>query len=123
MLNFVILRHTLPPHAARPSHWDLMLATDSDGPLWTWELRDEPAVDTVQFAERLADHRRAYLTYEGPVSNDRGHVTRYDEGTLVWREQQEGHLIVELHGNQLVARLTMDRQSDERWLLCFDSLS
>lgn len=31
-------------------------------------------------AERLADHRREYLTYEGPVSGGRGRVRRVAEG-------------------------------------------
>ena len=32
-------------------------------------------------AEVLPDHRLAYLDYEGPISGDRGSVTRWDRGT------------------------------------------
>jgi hypothetical protein len=34
----------------------------------------------------LAEHRRAYLRLEGPLSGERGAVKRVDEGTLEWRE-------------------------------------
>lgn len=33
-------------------------------------------------AERLADHRRVYLEYEGPLSGDRGEVRRVASGTF-----------------------------------------
>lgn len=32
--------------------------------------------------ERLPDHRPKYLAYEGPISNDRGHVVRIAAGRL-----------------------------------------
>ncbi len=61
--------------------------------LQTWALRRVPidwqsldlsqellaASNSVE-AERIADHRLAYLEYEGPVRGDRGHVRRLDAG-------------------------------------------
>lgn len=32
--------------------------------------------------EEAADHRREYLTYEGPISGDRGHVRRVAAGRI-----------------------------------------
>ena len=102
MPRFVLLFHQCPPGYQRPSHWDLML--EADGVLHTWALAELPchwqaihqttlAVcgscpplatgDTVD-ADELADHRPAYLDYEGPVSGDRGSVTRVAAGT--WDE-------------------------------------
>ena len=40
-------------------------------------------------AERTPDHRAAYLTYQGPVSNDRGHVRRLARGRCRWGEPQQ----------------------------------
>ena len=71
MPRFVILTHD-HPHL----HWDFML--EADGVLKTWRLQDEP-LPGRKFetpAEPLPDHRIAYLDYEGPVSNNRGIVTR-----------------------------------------------
>ncbi len=81
--RFAILRHELPLHAARPSHWDLLL--EHRGILLTWELptlgfENLPATFEQLAIRRLADHRTAYLTYEGPVSNDRGSVNQVDSG-------------------------------------------
>ena len=75
---FVILAHS----GHGPTHYDLMLA-DGDS-LATWQLpapvAELPTGATVR-ARKLPDHRMAYLTYEGPVSGGRGHVTRLDAGT------------------------------------------
>ena len=81
MPRFVLLRHDCPPDYERPSHWDLML--ESDGVLRTWRLAALPQTppDSME-AEELADHRLAYLEYEGPVGGERGTVSRVDAGTF-----------------------------------------
>ncbi len=95
MRRFVLLQHDLPADAVRPSHLDLMLSSiDDDHPLatdtnakllWTWEV---PLELLNQFTSeeplplrQLADHRLAYLTYEGPLSGNRGSVQQIDAGT------------------------------------------
>jgi hypothetical protein len=74
MPRYVILTHDHPF-----LHWDLML--EDGGVLRTWRLLEEPAVGRTVPAEKLPDHRLAYLDYEGPVSGDRGNVVRWDYGT------------------------------------------
>lgn len=78
MPRFVILRHEFPPGHVRASHWDVMF--EHGEVLRTWAVERSPDSPGEQQAERLADHRREYLTYEGPISDDRGTVTRWDEG-------------------------------------------
>ena len=90
--RFVILQHELPASAPRPSHWDLML--EFDGVLLTWELptlafEGLPANFERLNIRRLADHRLAYLSYEGPVSNNRGEVQRIDAGCFEVMEASE----------------------------------
>lgn len=80
-MRYVILRHETPPGSPRGSHWDVMLEVDADGPLRTWAIEAMPDSPTAQAALALPDHRREYLTYEGPVAGNRGTVTRWDEGT------------------------------------------
>jgi len=57
-----------------------MLEIGTASPLKTWRLLEEPAIQTIIRAELIDDHRRKYLDYEGPVSGDRGTVTRFDDG-------------------------------------------
>ena len=78
MPRFVVLRHEFPADHPRGSHWDVMFETE--GALRTWAIRQMPDESEPQSADALADHRMEYLTYEGPVSGERGSVTRWDAG-------------------------------------------
>ena len=49
--------------------------------LKTWACREPPQAGVEIPCEALADHRLAYLDYEGPISGGRGSVTRWDRGT------------------------------------------
>ena len=92
--QFVLLEHLMPALGPRPSHWDFML--ESGQQLLTFELRQLPASGPLVGGEcrapsgplglavgadagngavagrlwvtRLADHRRHYLSYRGPLS-------------------------------------------------------
>lgn len=44
-------------------------------------------------AERLGDHRRHYLSYEGPVSGGRGTVVRVNSGRVLAMRDGPGRLI------------------------------
>ncbi len=101
MPQFVILEHRW-----NGVHFDFMVESPGENrPLRTW------AIDVESFeqlrsgltlpARSLPDHRREYLTYEGPISGDRGHVTRCDEGVcevICWEHQG---VSLRVHGRQL----------------------
>ena len=100
MPRFVLLLHECPDDRPRSTHCDLMM--EEGDVLKTWSLAELPqgwnavmgsehltafaASNTVD-AEQLADHRLAYLDYEGPVSGDRGSVRRLEAGTFVRRHE------------------------------------
>ena len=96
--QFVLLHHI---HSAG-EHWDLML--DLGDVLATWQLQEHPVPPIRRGAlrgvptHRIADHRRAYLRLEGPVSGDRGHVKRLDRGVYTLLEQRPACWIVCLEG-------------------------
>ncbi len=81
----VLLEHT---PAAQPPHVDLMIAPPGDASrdpdartLLTWRLSDLPPLASpgaTFAASRLRDHRRLYLTFEGPMSADRGFIRRLE---------------------------------------------
>jgi hypothetical protein len=116
---FVLLCHRL----SNSAHWDLML--DSGQALATWQLAADPTVaarqssSCVLTARRLADHRRFYLDYEGPVSGDRGDVVRIDRGVYVLLDRQPDQWTVELLGLVLVGefRLFADPPNSDSWWL------
>lgn len=118
MPRFVILRHEMPADAKRATHWDLLLERGET--LESWALSREPAQSGLPMevaAEKLADHRLAYLTYEGPISGDRGSVSRWDEGDF----RELGPQRLELHGAKLACLLEL-RLIDQRWIACFTPL-
>lgn len=86
LLRYAVLRHNGGGGLADP-HWDLLLEIPGQDKLATWQVATPPETwtrpDAPPPATRIPDHRRIYLTYEGPISGDRGTVTRVAAGT--WR--------------------------------------
>ena len=81
MARWALLRHDTPDGRW---HYDWLLEPMSppDAALVTFRIfarPDDPRVSEFA-AERLADHRRVYLDYQGPVSGNRGTVTRLVSG-------------------------------------------
>lgn len=107
MSKFVLLEHdttqpTCPPPPGREVHWDLLIAADDTERVPTWRLLRDPRAAVGEIpAERIADHRRHYLTYEGPVSGDRGYVRRVDAGGLRAEQIAEDRLAAEFDGEHL----------------------
>lgn len=94
--RFVILTHDFP-HL----HWDLLLE-EADS-LRTWRLLKEPIPPDSVPAEALPAHRKHYLTYEGPVSGDRGRVAQWDSGTFELIETKDESLRARLIGSRIRA--------------------
>jgi len=109
MPRFVLLKHDTPAGHSKPTHWDLML--EDGAKLKTWTLWQFPEMGVPCVAIPDADHRIAYLDYEGPVSNDRGFVTRADGGTYVKMETNANRLSFRLEGKLLCGELILDIQS------------
>jgi hypothetical protein len=74
MPRYVVLTHDWPG-----PHWDLLLEAGSV--LKAWRLLAEPVVDHWVPAEPNFDHRIIYLDADGPLSGQRGCVSRWDAGT------------------------------------------
>ena len=113
MPRFVVLDHKLPPNHERESHWDFMLQDNEH--LLTWALEKSPLDSTTSNAIQLPNHRLAYLTEEGPVSNNRGTVRRIDDGEYEWITRQPDRIEVRLAGEQLVGVIRLQRQIDAHW--------
>ena len=86
--RIVLLHHTISPtnpdQAGRSDHFDLMVEPNDSSDLWTWACEQNPFESSNQnrqtSVQRLPDHRRVYLDYEGFVSKDQGHVRQVASG-------------------------------------------
>jgi len=112
MPRYVILEHDHPQ-----LHWDLML--EAGETLHTWRLAAVPSSDASIDALLIGEHRLHYLDYEGPVSGDRGVVTRWDRGDFEWVEQSERVVVVRLQGMRCTGSLRLEWQEDAQWLAFF----
>jgi hypothetical protein len=102
-MRFAVLTHD-HPHL----HWDLLLQVTGEK-CRTWRLSAPPALETAQSAEAIGDHRVFYLDYEGPVSGDRGTVTQWDAGELVWLTACDDLVRVCFRGTKLCGVVTLER--------------
>jgi hypothetical protein len=90
---------------------------ETQGGLTTWALAKPPDAAPQVAADALPDHRTAYLDYEGPISDERGSVTRWDRGTYQLRRQDLDEIVVVLAGGTLAGEVTLRRSTDDlaRW--------
>lgn len=113
MHRYVILKHDHPE-----LHWDLML--EEGNVLKTWRLPEPPEIDPASddssldlVAEELPDHRLVYLEYEGPVSGDRGEVSRWDRGSFTLLERKDDLYVALMTGEELAGRVTLKKKDQE----------
>ena len=118
--RFVILNHRVE----NGEHWDLMIerpeATGRDPDfhgLATWQLTTNPVEQPNEAiaGRQLADHRMVYLDYEGPISGDRGTVTRVEKGTCELIEAGERIWRVNLQGKRLKGMYSVTLSSAGFW--------
>ncbi len=111
----------MPPGDARATHWDLML--ESGESLRTWALADEPHYGDPISADLLPDHRLPYLDYEGPISAERGSVTRWTEGEFEFECDTTMECIVRLRDGRLPGKVSLTREvaATQRWTAVFSA--
>ncbi|MEM8665929.1 MAG: hypothetical protein AAGG48_00330 [Planctomycetota bacterium] len=98
--RFVVLHHEVTAAFQRSDqhHFDWMFEQGGEA-LQTWstsplESFDDPVILPVL---QLADHRIRYLDYEGPISGDRGVVTRVLTGTFQPTDHKTCEMATETH--------------------------
>jgi hypothetical protein len=111
MPRFAILIHDSP----RGLHYDFLL--EAGEVLKTWALPMIPASGDEVECESLPNHRLVYLDFEGPVSGNRGTVSRYDCGSFQVVRWSDDEIIVEVAGEKIAGRVVLRRTADrnDRW--------
>ncbi len=113
--RFVILLHDHPFR-----HWDLLIEKDDCAE--TWRLMRKPCLNEPIYAEPIADHRLMYLDYEGPVSGNRGQVTRVLRGIVSSDATSSGgdvERVLELTEQDFATRAIIFRSEDQRCFVQF----
>ncbi|MFH1418667.1 MAG: DNA polymerase ligase N-terminal domain-containing protein [Planctomycetota bacterium] len=108
-VRFVVLEHT----DGEGLHFDLMIETGSRLATWKSGQPPEEALGRALSCARIADHRMAYLDYEGPVSGDRGHVRRRDAGVCIIEHRTPNSWHIRFEGQRLAGRFVLSRSGDE----------
>lgn len=117
LLRWAVLKHT----TAEGVHWDVLLEPAGEQKLLTWRVMSPPTAwlcgGQKLEAVRVSDHRSIYLTYEGDISGDRGHVIREASGT--WKP-------VEIAADRVCGLLTggltiwLRQVNDDQWSLAVE---
>ncbi len=122
--GMVLLRHTL---ADGSWHYDWMLertGVSAEHRLLTIRLTSHPFLPSEPgrlAGEWLADHRAAYLGYEGPISDGRGRVDRVARGVVYGIEALDARLTggrpeATTHG-RVVLRIAWEGGPSQVWVL------
>ncbi len=112
----VLLRHEEPSGAF---HFDLLFEEAND--CRTARLVGNPFEQTRTTGGWIAPHRKHYLTYEGPVSGDRGQVHRVAEGTFFLLQETPSRQVFSISLSQpgdagTLILNTKDDQVEVEWL-------
>jgi hypothetical protein len=104
-------------------HYDFMLELKPGAPLKTWRLPRWPLDTFYHEAVAIDDHRNAFLTYEGPLSGNRGEVRRVEGGAGVIRTRTPVSYTIKLvDGSELLLLRNIRRGQDSKarraWRAC-----
>ena len=96
-------RFVVHQHDATRLHWDLRL--ESDGVLWSFALPRGLPWDPKRnnLAVHTEDHPVEYLDFEGDIPSGTygaGHMFIWDDGHYDLEEEEDGKLVVVLHGDR-----------------------
>lgn len=116
-LQFAILHHQQMHY----THWDLLLELPQRELLATWRVECPPETwgeAGILPVQALPDHRRLYLDYQGPISGQRGTVSRFDRGLLHIVQLSPKNIVAEVRGDKLRGRLELQETAMPRlWKL------
>ena len=115
MSDFVIQQH----RCEQQVHWDLMLKKGES--LTTWQVFYPPSDWPQKKLEcrHIFNHHLKYLTYQGPLGNNRGHVQIVAAGQYQAMEIAENFWRVTLISDKINGRLELQHQQQDQWLMRF----
>ena len=115
MSEFVIQQH----QQEQQVHWYLMLKKGSS--LATWQVFNPPSEWPQKNLEcrHIFNHRLKYLTYQGPLNDNREHVQIIAAGQYQPVEITENCWRVTLISDKINGQLELQHQKQDQWLMQF----
>ncbi|TWU57016.1 hypothetical protein Poly51_29370 [Rubripirellula tenax] len=100
-LRFAVLHHRIGSAFQRIpyDHFDWMFEDGDSLTTWSSPVIADWSSDFGVTCDQLPPHRKEYIDYEGPISNDRGEVSRVLGGT---------YLAIDRSADRFAARLIVD---------------
>ena len=110
--KFVIQEHSCQADV----HWDMMF--EQADVLETYRLDKRPAQLLAETgnAEKIFDHPKKFLTYQGPVNKGKGRVEIVDAGTYKITNDQNDKIELSLDGRILKGGFVLRLVEGERWI-------
>jgi hypothetical protein len=96
-------------------HYDLMLETPLL--LWTWRFREFPGTEAEQECERIKDHERKFLEYEGELSAGNGSVSIVEGGTFDLLSAHEDQIHITARGQKIAGACRLVKRGENQWVL------
>ena len=115
MPRFVIQQHRVD----QSIHWDLMLENQES--LATWQVPVHPSdwPEKKARCRHIFDHRLIYLSYQGPLSDNRGDVQIVASGQYLPLETTETRWQVLLRSDKINGQLVLQHFRDDQWQMQF----
>ncbi|AQQ70298.1 hypothetical protein SMSP2_00642 [Limihaloglobus sulfuriphilus] len=112
--RFVIVKHE---HRDRPVHWDIMFEMKNNM-LAAFRADSDPLslAENGGGLEKIFDHDRKFLDYEGPVNNGLGSVTSCDAGIYGVSQVRSNALRMILEGSVVSGSFSLSFEQD-RWAI------
>ncbi len=114
-MRFVVQEH----RKDQDVHWDLMLEKGERLATWQTPAPPEQWSEIPLPCQKLVDHRLKYLTYEGPLSDNRGTVCMVAAGTCLPQLVSENNWQIRLEGDSITGNLGLLKIREEHWQLTF----
>ena len=113
-LKFVIVKHITPQ---KDIHWDFMLETGDVLGTWRIDIPPEELGEQIAAAEKIFDHSKKFLTYEGPVNEGKGSVCIAESGTYEVISEDDRRLLLDLKGAIVKGRFGLRKKTENEWEL------
>jgi len=114
-MRFVVQEHRKDQNV----HWDLMLQKGEHLATWQAPLPPSEWREIPLTCQKIFDHRIKYLTYEGPLSNNRGEVRIVVAGTYQPLQITDTQWYVRLESDSISGKLGLHKIRAYRWQLTF----
>ncbi|MDY6935283.1 MAG: DNA polymerase ligase N-terminal domain-containing protein [Spirochaetota bacterium] len=118
-MKFVILHHT-----NGTDHYDLMIEYGKS--LLTWHVSTDKIMSLLKGemieVERIQNHRKEYLSFEGALSSNRGNVSIFDSGNYEAISFNNERIEITLYGRMLNGKILIKNIEQNIYSICYFSI-